>query len=169
MKLLKNKLLLFGLCAALFGGICAAVELKVFAIKNESTHEVSVQNSIRDRLVAARTLETLEPGVKVPLIPVYGKNARKEYRKAFLEDRPYFPSEALVITTKAGKFAVWEDERGVMCALEFKKGYVSERDCLPERLCKSIKDEAVRKALRLLLVVNAHGMLQANQWRVTTS
>lgn len=128
----------------------------ITAIENRSPGPVNLQNSTINNNCSPRTkkLFRLRP-ITIPVIPF------NRYREQFVAGDPLFPAEALHITTSRGKFAVWRDETGIMCSLEFVPGRFRD-DCIPVNLLRNIQDsdkQQLIKSLMLLLTINELGDL----------
>jgi hypothetical protein len=94
--------------------------------------------------------------ITIPVIPY------NRYREAFIAGDPLFPKEALHVTTSRGKFAVWRDETGIMCSLEFTPGRFRE-DCVPVNLLRAVDTDSDKqkliRSIALLLTINELGDL----------
>lgn len=135
----------------------------IIALRNKSTEPVSVcernlntgNNKQYSCTPLTKKLFRLRP-ITIPVIPY------NRYRDAFISGDPLFPQEALHITTSQGKFAVWRDETGVMCSLEFTPGKLRE-ECVPVKLLKNIEldpeKHTLGRSIMLLLTINELGKL----------
>lgn len=117
--------------------------LVISAVQNNSEKDLVVQ---RVKIVC----QQIKSGTHIA-IPFVSSD---KYHVEIIQDKPYFPSAAL----KVGDWGIWEEERGIMCALAPDKQGPREHK-IPLALMQrtfNIQDPAakrVTKAVRFLLAI----------------
>ena len=110
--------------------------------------------------VAANSKKQFAFPLMIPAIPT------AKYRDQFISGEPYFPEEALIIkTAQHGRYAIWSDERGIVCAREHVPG-VDRDACVPVTLLKQGDAELSEKIIRsvvLLLTINGQGTITVTE------
>jgi len=132
----------------------------LIALENRSQHEVELLEGAHPahRAAAREGTQKLGRPLAIPFIP-----ASRDW-DSFISEEPYFPHDALMVRTVKGCFALWRDETGVMCALEFVPGNAHE-DCKPICLFRKVDDESIMpiRALLFTLIVDGYGELHLVQ------
>jgi len=126
---------------------------KIVAIENNSETPAEVAGYPGATPINGATQRRLKLPLFIPFVSV------TKYRDAFISGDPYFPKEALIIKTFRGRYAIWRDETGVVCALEHTPG-LSRDECVPVTLFKQgnkTTSQNIIQSLILLLTINKQG------------
>lgn len=118
----------------------------IITVLNESKKNIQISyGSVRESACCGKTL--LKQRFVVPFVSI------KLYMPEILNGNAYVPHEALCITTSAGRFGLWEDERGIqVCKYE--------RDFFSEETVESLLSKDHLNLVRMLsLKVNESGSL----------
>lgn len=101
-------------------------ECRVVSINNQAASAVAL-GGVTGRVlkVAAGIQRTTH--MNIPFVSC----TDPRYYKNFVNDRPYVPDEALriVIVATGAEWAIWRNERGVVCARLYEPGITSEEEC----------------------------------------
>lgn len=126
---------------------------KIVVIENNSETPAQVAGGPGTSSINGATQRRLKLPLFIPFVSV------AKYRDAFISGDPYFPQEALIVKTVRGRYAIWRDETGVVCALEHIPG-LSRDECVPVTLFKQGNEttsQNIIQSLILLLTINKQG------------
>jgi hypothetical protein len=133
----------------------------ITGVSNESPVTVQLHDETGDNSIQPLMTKKLRRPFMIPFISV------DQYLEKFLEDTPYIPEKALLVTTGKGILGVWEDETGIVTALSCEQG--QQKECIARKLFRSVNSNefsAVRLAtmISFLLIVNAQGELHLKEY-----
>lgn len=126
-------------------------------VRNHSSYPV---NLLRYVINALGTKKLSRP-VEIPFISALND------RIAFIEERPYLPHQALMIEVGDYRWAIWQDETGVLCAPDDREGLYSYEERIPRRLIRYVMDKTLynsnKGTIFTALLVKASGQLYLEQ------
>ena len=152
-------MLLQGPIFALEHTIAVAIE----TVDNSSHTPVKIVGDGKVEVIKALARKNLRKKFFIPFVSI---NA---YRDQFLKDEPYTPEKALLVYTKSGTSALWEDETGIIIARVYKKGITSWSECIPTKLFRSINNDGnqskslLNKTISVLLLINAQDEIHLDE------
>lgn len=140
---------------ALLSSASPVTQPHIVSIENRSSSPAEVKGYRRSDSIGRAIHKQLDWPISIPFISI------DRYRDQFIAGDPYFPQGALAITTLRGKHAIWRDETGIVCALEFVPGKLRE-DCTPIPLVKHFQEmlsHSMIQSLMFVLSINKEGEL----------
>jgi len=126
---------------------------KIVEIENNSEYPAEIAGFKGTNAINGGTKKRFRFPIFIPYVSI------EKYRDAFISGDPYFPKEALVVKTSQGRYALWRDETGVMCSLEYAPG-LDRSDCVPTPLFKqgnAAVSAKIIQSLVLLISINKQG------------
>lgn len=100
--------------------------LSIVALHNESDAPVSV-----GRLEIRPESNSKAISLPIPFVSFYDNH------DAFIQNSPYFPREALIIKMGRKRWGIWEEERGIVCAVH-PDDYALYEHHVPSKLLRRV-------------------------------
>ncbi len=121
--------------------------LSIEVIKNLSKHEAVIINDNSKILINSNKKKIFLNSIEIPFVSI------KSYIKKFIKDIPYVPQESLRIIHKDNLFHIWQNELGVIWALDPND---------PEKLSdwkSNIIYSFAKNNIKFMLLIGKHGNL----------
>lgn len=132
-----------------------AVKCRIIRVENQGEAALVVGGAQKNgRVVTIDALSQHAVSEDIPFISC----TDSRYYQSFLNDRPYVPEEALRIVCVAtrAEWAIWRNERGVVCARVYEPGITSEQEC-GERLLDN-PEVAIKKCAVITYIVSVDAL-----------
>ncbi|HVW99282.1 MAG TPA: hypothetical protein VHA52_02410, partial [Candidatus Babeliaceae bacterium] len=97
----------------------AEPQIQISSIENNSNTTLLCLKGKYSKIIPPKTKQRLSPSLSIPFVSI------ESYHQFFTLDQPYIPDQAIIFQTDLGSYGVWRNEKGIVCAQEYKQWEVS--------------------------------------------